>query len=119
MAWRNADETLVTASTHESNQEKICEENLRGGKLAGQAGTAEERVASLHDDGGLAGDLEPLAASHILASHHVVFAHHVGPELGESCPVAFVSSAGKLTFLGADHPSDFVVRRLVAMWTVQ
>ena len=62
-----------------------------------------------HDHGGLAGDLEPLAAAHVLAGHHVVFAHHVLPELGEPGTIAIIRPSGKLALLGTDHPGDFVV----------
>src|ERR1700739_3714813 len=64
-------------------------------------------------------DVKPLAAAHVLAGHHVVLADHVGPELREPRPVPLIGTSPKLPFLGADNPSHFVLRRLVAVRTVQ
>lgn len=63
--------------------------------------------------------LEALAATHVLAGHHVVSPHHVGPSFGKAGAIALVGSAGKLLFLGADQPADFVLRRLMAVRTIQ
>src|ERR1700728_3957477 len=65
------------------------------------------------------GNIEPFPAAHVLACHHVVFAQHVRPGLGEAGTVTLVGAAGKLAFLGADHPGHFVLRRLVAVRTIQ
>ena len=64
-------------------------------------------------------DIKPFAAAHILAGHHVVFAHHIRPELRKTRAVAIVGASGKLTLLGADYPRDFIIRGLMAMWTVE
>ena len=66
-----------------------------------------------------AGDLEALAAAHVLTSHQVVFAEHVGAGLGEAGAVTLVGASGKLTLLGANHPSNLVLSRLVAVRTIQ
>jgi hypothetical protein len=73
----------------------------------------------LGDHRGLAGNVEALAAAHILAGHHVVFANHVGSKFGEAGAVALVGTAAKLVFLGAHHPGHFIFRRLVTVGTVQ
>ena len=66
-----------------------------------------------------AANLEALAAADVFASHHVVFAEHVGASLGEAGAIAFVGTARKLLFLGADDPGDLVVRGLTAVGAVQ
>ncbi|MGB2837123.1 MAG: hypothetical protein WBC30_15965, partial [Candidatus Sulfotelmatobacter sp.] len=66
-----------------------------------------------------AGNFKPFPAAHVLAGHQIVFAQHVGAGLGEASAVALISASGKLAFLGAHHPSDFVFCWLMAMRTVQ
>jgi hypothetical protein len=66
-----------------------------------------------------AGNLEALAASHILAGHHVIAAEHVGFGFSEAGAVAFVGAAGKLVLLGTHQPVDFVFSGLLAMRTIQ
>src|SRR6185369_3670155 len=62
-----------------------------------------------------AGDLKPLAATHVLAHKHVVFADHIGTRLGELGLVALVGAAGELLPLGSHEPRNLVVASLAAM----
>src|SRR5882724_2982397 len=82
-----------------------------------QCGTM--RSALLGDHRGLTRNIEALAAAHVLAGHHVVLAHHIGAELGEARAVTLVGASGKLTLFRAHHPGDLIVRRLMAMRTIQ
>src|SRR5579863_6975517 len=66
-----------------------------------------------------AGNLEALAAAHILAGHHVIAAEHVGFGFSEAGAIALVGAAGKLFLLGAHQPVDFVFSGLLAMRTIQ
>src|SRR5579864_4899521 len=67
----------------------------------------------------LSRNVKPFPAPHILASHHVVFPHHVRPELGKARPVALVGPSRQLTLFGTHDPRNFILRRLVAMRTIQ
>jgi len=82
----------------------------------GNAGT--KKLVGKHDRLH-SGNLETLAASHILASHHVVSSDHVGARFSEAGAVAFVGAPGKLILLGAHQPVDFVLGGLLAMGTVE
>ncbi len=64
-------------------------------------------------------NLEPLAATHVLAGQHVVFAEHVRSRFGEAGAVAVIGASGELLLLGADHPGNFVFARLLAVRTIQ
>src|SRR3954468_19268220 len=65
------------------------------------------------------GNLEALAAAHVLATHNVIFAHHVRACLSETGAVAFVGAAGKLALFCAHQPGDFVIGGLMAVRAVQ
>ena len=82
-------------------------------------GFSPEAIVLLHDNGRLARDVEALATAHVLARHHIVFAHHVGAELRKARAVAVVGASCKLALLGAHYPCDFILCRLMAMWTIQ
>src|SRR5262249_30621127 len=66
-----------------------------------------------------AGDLEALAAAHVLADHHVVTAQHVGLRFRELGPIAIVGTRRQRLFLGAHQPLNLVLRSLMAVRTVQ
>src|SRR6185369_105952 len=65
------------------------------------------------------GDVEALAATHVLAGEHVVAPNHVGAGLGELGAIAFVGAAGELAFFHAHDPADVVFVLLSAMWAGQ
>src|SRR5215471_2964338 len=64
-------------------------------------------------------NLEALAATHVLAAHDVILAQHVRTRLGKASTIAIVRPWRQLPFLGPDQPSHLVIRRLMAMRTVQ
>src|SRR5215472_724175 len=92
---------------------------LKQRRAQAKGASAAEGICLIHDHRRLPRNLKPLAAAHVLAGHHVVFPHHIRTELGEARAVTLVGASGNLALLGADHPGNFILRRLVAMWTVQ
>src|SRR5580704_7377990 len=66
-----------------------------------------------------AGNLEAFAAAHVLAHHHVVSAQHVRTGFSEAGAITLVGPSWQLPLLGANQPSDFVLRRLVAVGAVE
>src|SRR5271166_1753733 len=64
-----------------------------------------------------AGDLEALAAAHVLASHEVVAPHHVRARLGELGAVALIGAGRELAQFGAHQPTKLVLCRLLTVWT--
>jgi hypothetical protein len=74
---------------------------------------------SLGDDGRLPGNIETLAAAHVLARHHVVLSHHVGSSLGEASAIALIGAARQLPLFSPHDPHDFVLCGLMAVWAIQ
>jgi hypothetical protein len=66
-----------------------------------------------------AGDFEALAAAHVLAGHQIIFTQHVGACFSETGTITLIGAARKLSFLGANDPSDLILGSLMTMRTVQ
>ncbi len=61
------------------------------------------------------GNIETLAATHILAGRKVIGAHHIGLRLGEPGTVALIGAAAQLGLFPADEPPKLVLVRLAAV----
>src|ERR1700733_9198066 len=93
--------------------------------LAPPASTAPRTAALLkgggsQERGGFdSGDVETLAAAHVLADRLVVEQHHVAGGFGEAGPVSLVGAAGQALDLLSHHPAQLVGVRSPAKRTVQ
>jgi len=95
-------------------QPASIDESRFSGERWARAATELEQALD-EGDGLKTGHFKTFAAAHILAGELIVAADHIGLSFGEAGAIAFIGSAGNLSFLAADDPLDGIFAGLAAM----